>query len=298
MATPANVAKKSAEPRGYKGWFGTSWLPETLPHDEASAKNFIESKLASATHYAAQVECCPTTGRYHFQWAARWYSQKRMSTIKDLLGEGHYDRLGAEVDAVKYCTKTETRVWGPWVKGWCVPEKVTCMVCDKGPLPWQAEFIAELSAPPDDRQVIWIWDEKGHQGKSKLLKHLGMCLQWQLVGGATQDCFFAIKNRLYPEKGTGKPFKGLIFDYSRPDADASHFNYTVMEKAKDGMIFNAKYESGAIYFNTVHVVVAANILPDMTKLTSDRWDVRQLKNGVLTKYTPVWPIFQSHASHL
>lgn len=286
------MAKPIVEPRGYKGWFGTSWYPATLPETEEAAMQYFTSKLASATHYAGQLERAPETGKLHFQWAARWHSQKRLSTLRELLGEGHYDRLGAEVDALKYVTKNETRVFGPWVKGWCVPEKVTCMVCDMGPLPWQAALETELLAPPDDRKVIWIYDKDGHQGKSKFVKHMALKYpSWVMVGGKSEDCFFAIKNHLEPEEGTGKPLRGVMLDYCRPDADAHLFNYTVMEKCKDGMLFNAKYKAGQLIFNCVHVVIMANVPPVKTKLSADRWDVRELKDGVLAPYVELAPIF-------
>jgi len=40
------------------------------------------------------------------------------------------------------------------------------------PYVWQDRLIKELSSPPNDRKIIWIWDEVGNKGKSVLCNWL------------------------------------------------------------------------------------------------------------------------------
>lgn len=57
------------------------------------------------------------------------------------------------------------------------------------------------------------------------------------------------------------------------------FSYASVETIKDGLVFSGKYEGGTRLYARPHVIIFANWLPDMTKLSLDRWDIRTLANN-------------------
>lgn len=79
-----------------------------------------EISLLEATRYiAGQIEKCPTTNRLHVQAYLHLKNPKAMSPLKKLLGQAvHLEpRRGTIKEAIQYCTKLETRIWGPFTEG-------------------------------------------------------------------------------------------------------------------------------------------------------------------------------------
>lgn len=67
-----------------------------------------------------QVERAPTTGRLHVQGFAQFKSRVRIGTIRRALGDPgvHIEaRRGSVDDCIKYCSKEDTRVRGPYSLG-------------------------------------------------------------------------------------------------------------------------------------------------------------------------------------
>lgn len=78
-------------------------------------------------------------------------------------------------DSTLYCTKSETRVRGPWFVGLSnYTQKSTTMELDL--CLWQEQVIEMLSPEHikyyKDRKVIWIEDSIGGAGKSKFMQYL------------------------------------------------------------------------------------------------------------------------------
>ena len=63
-------------------------------------------------------------------------------------------------------------------------------------------------------------------------------------------------------------------------------SYSAIESLKDGLLFSGKYEGGVKLFPPPHVVIFANFLPDMTKLSIDRWDIHTLLNNPPRRLLP------------
>ena len=55
-----------------------------------------------------------------------------------------------------------------------------------------------------------------------------------------------------------------------------YVSYQAIEAIKNGIFYNTKYESKMITYNSPHVIIFANFFPDITKLSSDRWVIREL----------------------
>lgn len=134
------------------------------------------------------------------------------------------------------------------------------------PLEWQTELAEELLEEADDRKILFVVDEAGGLGKTWfqrwfISKHPGVAQVLSI--GKRDDLAHAIDTTC----------RCFFFNIAR---DQMQFlQYSILEHLKDRMIFSPKYNSRIKYLLAVpHVVVFCNEEPDMTKLTSDRYDKR------------------------
>lgn len=123
--------------------------------------------------------------------------------------------------------------------------------------PWQSALLAKLSGPVDSREIIWVSDN-GNTGKSFfatfLARNHGAFIS---SGGKLTDIAYAYDRQSI-----------VIFDLSRTLEEFAP--YQAMENFKDGRIFSSKYESLMKFFPIPHVVVFANFMPQVGKLSGDR----------------------------
>lgn len=174
----------------------------------------------------------------------------------------------------KYCLKEQTRVGGPWsdapvYRGEDLPVELTG---------WQKTLFDMLQSPPDRRTVHWIHEGKGQTGKSEFAKYMTYKHDAVFLSyGTSKDLLnivFKFKNkRLY------------VFDLprSKPIDISGSDLYSTIESIKDGLFINTKYETGIVCMASPHVVVFSNFLPNMQKLSFDRWKIYEIVDGQLIK---------------
>ena len=134
--------------------------------------------------------------------------------------------------------------------------------------PWQYK-VRKLLEEQDKRTILWLVDEKGNSGKSFLSRYLRVMYGYCLLDGtlSTRDLSHLIKGEE----------KGFCFDVSRDDH--TKFSYSTLECIKNGFLCTGKYAGKIVMFSPKPIVVFSNKFPDMTKLSADRWMVRQLGVG-------------------
>jgi len=84
-----------------------------------------------------------------------------------------------------------------------------------------------------------------------------------------------IINIMYNTDMTDK--KIVCFDL--PRNNGNKISYDAIESIKNGLICNTKFETGYKRFVPPHVVVFSNQEPDYSKLSEDRWVVRNIDLG-------------------
>lgn len=139
---------------------------------------------------------------------------------------------------------------------------------------WQHEVVWSLTCQ-DDREVLWIYDIVGGQGKTFLSSYLQITYDCFVVGdGKSSDIAHAYDSEHY-----------IVFDYSRCRSES--VSYALIEHMKNGRVFSGKYDSEVKYTRGGYgkVVVFANFEPDFTMMSRDRWNVFELKEGILN-YQP------------
>ena len=127
---------------------------------------------------------------------------------------------------------------------------------------WQAEMLAVIEGEPDSRAIYWIYDAEGNAGKTELAKYLLTNKSAVVLSGKTADILHNYDNQDI-----------AIFDFPRQAED--FVNYAAIEKVKDGCYHSGKYEGKVVCRDfDIHVICFANFLPDESKLSADRWNIR------------------------
>lgn len=128
--------------------------------------------------------------------------------------------------------------------------------------PWQSQVVTEIQIQ-NDREVMWVHDSEGGKGKSFLTKYLKFKYNAYVVTGGTQNDIAYDYNFQ----------KIVVFDLAR---ESQFMPYQLIENFKNGLIFSAKYESNMKISMGVRVLVFSNSLPDLNKLSADRWNIKTI----------------------
>jgi hypothetical protein len=141
---------------------------------------------------------------------------------------------------------------------------------------WQENFIAELIQHKQNDFVIWIYDKTGGGGKTELARYL--CTN-------NPDLYVCLKNC----GGSGhfgntvlnllrNGWKGHCMILDLPRSAEQYSIYDPIEMFKDGCISTTKYQGASKWLPfKPNIVVFANFYPDKGKISSYKWDVRELK---------------------
>lgn len=293
--------------------------PADLWNDDWTADRIFEEK-ENVKYAIWQLEVCPDTERKHVQGYMELPKVTRPGAAKKLFVEAfartvHIEkRRGTREQAVKYCSKEESRAPGTETKSYGVPsvqgkrsdiEDVLAAVKDNktwdeiaDEFPEQAAkyqgFIKEriekhrasLLQPPDITLRAWQQDlERVLLGPPH---PRSIMWYWDERGNTGKTTFTTWLLRSYPRMV--QVFLGgrsadvafaldseksiFIFDYTREATD--FISYSTLEQIKNGMVWSPKYASIVKQFATPHVLVFSNQEPDRTKMSSDRWDVHHI----------------------
>ncbi len=254
--------KKRRKPRDDRG---RHWFCTANNYTDDTIRIFLSLGAAA---YAFQEEK-GANGTPHLQGVFSFSNARKWSQLNNKCKELVFWELARDVRKCRtYCLKEKTRNGRSWTKGYKYGVlKVKDPLSGNVPYKWQLEVLNMVQLPPHDREIYWYWSTKGRVGKSALAKHLVMKEDAIFVGGKFSDAFYAIKARVDAKKEVYI----VIFDLAR--SMGSKISYISIEGIKNGLIFNAKYESGMCLFNTPHILVFANQEPDYSQLSPDRWKV-------------------------
>lgn len=218
------------------------------------------------------------SGMYHLQGVIRFKNPR--ANWPEI--EAHWERCRNWRQAVKYCTKIDTRVDGPWtnIKGLKFRKTVKDVIEINGPNRHQEEMMKVIESEESDRVITWIYDQ-GKTGKTTLIKHYLLKSKRNIaVGGKTRDAIMLISQLLEQNIDPN-----IVF-FSLTRSREQYVSYDAIEQIKDGMAVSTKYECNCLVFNSPKVVVMANYRPDESKLTEDRWKIYNMEEIMTHPYPP------------
>lgn len=133
---------------------------------------------------------------------------------------------------------------------------------------WQANLNSILNGSVNEREIIFIVDYNGNNGKSWFFRyyeqnHDETCQI--ILPGKKLDMAMVLQS--------GK--RSYLFDCPR-SKQGEFIQYDFLEEVKNGNVFSGKYESKLKRFAIPHVCVAMNEDPDMSKLSRDRYRIIRL----------------------
>lgn len=148
--------------------------------------------------------------------------------------------------------------------------------------PWQKNIYDLVKNPPtedDDRTVHWIVDKEGNKGKSFFCMYSVINNPERTLvitaTGSVRDISDIIRNECMEKK---REPEVLLLDLSRTFEDRTSI-YAMIETLKNGMITCTKYKGATFAFVPPHIVVFSNWLPQLNKLSMDRWNVMSLSGN-------------------
>lgn len=206
--------------------------------------------------------------------AMRWEEFKLPKEI-------HWEKTLHVESAFAYCSKTETRV-GTEVYRWPVIVEKAELRIISNLKPWQSS-VMDIIKPdiPDERTIHWVFDENGCMGKTVFSKYLYSKENAIIAtGGASKDIACLIAG-LAKEGRDLNAKTTFVFNFPRSTEGVS---WKAIEMVKDGLITSPKYESSTLVFNCPHVICFSNEMPDLNKLSSDRWMIWKIINEELIPY--------------
>lgn len=132
---------------------------------------------------------------------------------------------------------------------------------------WQAELEQELEDPADDRKIIFFVDPEGNKGKT--------WFQQYYISKYSDGQVFSIGKR--DDIAHSVSVNTRVFFFNVPRGGMEYLQYTILEQLKDRIVYSPKYDSRTKVLRfKPHVVVFCNEMPDLNKMTGDRYDMRDL----------------------
>ncbi|QGH72493.1 MAG: Rep protein [CRESS virus sp. ctmn412] len=183
----------------------------------------------------------------------------------------HWERCISWRSAIKYCSKVQTRIDGPWtnIDGLKFRDTIKDPLQNKKLYPFQQEILDIIKTDSNDRVIYWYWEPNGNTGKSSLCKHIMLRYKACLIGGAAKDNFHCVSSYL-----EDNDLKVCLIDI--PRCSMNSVSYKTIECIKNGIIFSGKYESNYKIFNSPHLIILANFPPNTDMLSEDRWVVKRI----------------------
>jgi len=164
------------------------------------------------------------------------------------------------VDSTEYCTKTDTRISGPWYVGLSSYRRKNSIMTIRL-RKWQQQLLNQLKGPLAKtfrgRKLIWIQDEHGGAGKSTFLKYL--CSQKEGLNFKKLPLDRPDRIRMMVCKVTEKedvdPF---CFDFTRTLDENTTIRsmFQVLKEIKNGHIVSAMFGTPII---TIRLCFALNL---------------------------------------
>ncbi len=221
-------------------------------------------------------------GTPHLQGYIEFKKKSRPCSANLFASHGHWEKSkGTLKENFDYCMNSEDKGRGQeraFTFG-RVPKELKCLKMNEF-LNWQKQALTLYNENiNDDRHIIWIFGDP-EIGKSAFVRY--MLIKHEIIlasSGKYRDIINLVFNQDLELD------RDIIFDI--PLEAQGKVSFQALEKIKDGMIVNTKYEGGFKVFNPPRIMVFANSEPEYEgKIARDRFRCYRItgKDGELVEH--------------
>lgn len=238
------------------------------PDDLNMLKTYVTEKCKN---YRLQEEI-GENGTPHIQGALYFNSRRTLSAIKKDLPKVHLEPSDNWNRIKNYCSKSNTRNGETFEKG---QRTIKDPLEGKELYDWQEEILTIIETKPNDRVIYWFWDKNGNIGKTSLAKHI--CIKNKnalYLTGKSSDMKYGVFQALE----NGIDVNVILLDFTR--SRENFISWEGIEEIKNGIFYNTKYECKMCIYDNPHIICFANYEPDKTRLSEDRWIIRDLTSPI------------------
>lgn len=248
--------------------------------------DYVIGEMSKVKRWVFQKERCPNTLKEHFQGHIHLEKKARLPELKKLflgdMAKAHFSITSDVEKAQFYCLKEDSRVEGPWSDEKSKSDLRIEMPWDLAAItewrPWQLDLFEKLKIK-EDRMVNVLVDEKGNNGKSKVLK---MAL-WKKWAGII-PCIGDSKDIIQACHSMG-PRTAYILDLPRTGQGDKHLQSQInaIEQIKNGIVLDFRYKYAESLFGAPQIWVFTNQPIKTSMLTPDRWQQWQVLDNELKR---------------
>lgn len=202
-------------------------------------------------------------GNKHIQGTIKLKKRKRMTELKRINWEIHWEVTKRINASCAYCSNKDKRTGRIWTHNFTVPTQIKV----SEPYGWQLEVMDIIAQPPSDRYIYWFWEPNGNMGKTTLCRYLAVKHNAVILSGKTNDILHVVSK--YAEKSN-------LFIINIPRCSKDHINYQAIELVKDGIFMSGKYDGKPMVIDYPYIIVFANIPPNRYEMSEDRWVVKNI----------------------
>lgn len=127
--------------------------------------------------------------------------------------------------------------------------------------PWQQDLANSLDKEPDDRHIVWVYDEVGNKGKSTFVR--------QYINDETKDAI-VLSGKTADMAYLYNKERVVFFDITRTQVELLDHLMSFAEQLKNGFLLSTKYMPEKKVFQPPHVVFFANVPCPTGKWSADR----------------------------
>jgi len=217
------------------------------------------------------------SGTPHAQGYFEFKKKNRPLTIfRNTLLEGliHFEKAkGSLKENYEYCSKDNNFHYFKGVEQMRKMKLIT-------PNRYYQEFILNIiKEEPDDRTIYWFYELEGNVGKTSFTKYLCQEHNALCLGGKAADVKHGVVSWL-DKMGTTPSL--IIYDIPRSFCN-EFLNYEALESIKSMLFFSGKFEGKMVNGPPCHLIVFSNELPNIKKLSLDRWRIYKIKKDYKLK---------------
>ncbi len=224
------------------------------------------------------------SGTRHLQGFVKFNEKNRPLEAVPIKGI-HWAKMkkkSTEDDNYRYCSKEDTKNGDTVIFNMTAPKDMKPIYYENIEefYDWELELLEEIKVYKENRTIIWRYETKGLAGKTTFLKYLythqnelnikGMVV----VSGKSAD----MKNCIVDYFNKMNETPGLVVVNIPRSTNMDYVSYTGIEELKDMFFYSGKYEGGMICGPRPMFIVMSNEEPIYDKMSSDRWDVKNIGN--------------------